>query len=354
MISYTLVKYTNHWEKMNAAFDTHLLGSAPAFLDLMDRVSRAAPMDRPVLVIGERGTGKELIAARLHFLSKRWGGPYLQLNCASLSESLLDSELFGHEAGAFTGATRAREGRFEAADDGTLFLDEIATLSDATQEKLLRVVEYGSFQRVGSNETRDVDVRIIGATNVDLPSLADSGAFRADLLDRLSFDVLTVPPLRHRRDDILELAEYFARTMAGEIGWMSFPGFTKRIQSDMLDYDWPGNIRQLKNTVERALYQWEEADGPIDAIVFDPFASPYRPKAKPSAGPAPTPQKAKAELDLSQPMDFKAHIEAMEAKILSAALSHCRYNQRQCAAHLGLSYDQLRHALKKHGLGAGG
>lgn len=339
---------------MHAAFDTHLLGSAPAFLDLMDRVSRAAPMDRPVLVIGERGTGKELIAARLHFLSKRWGGPYLQLNCASLSESLLDSELFGHEAGAFTGATRAREGRFEAADDGTLFLDEIATLSDATQEKLLRVVEYGAFQRVGSNETREVDVRIIGATNVDLPALADEGAFRADLLDRLSFDVLTVPPLRHRREDILELAEYFARSMAGEIGWSSFPGFSKRIQKDMADYDWPGNIRQLKNTVERALYQWDEGEGPVDAIVFDPFASPYRPQVQEKQKTPQPLQKAETTSDFSQPMDFKAHIEAVEAKILSAALAHCRYNQRQCATHLGLSYDQLRHALKKHGIGAGG
>ena len=168
---------------MSPSFETQLLGASPNFLDLMDKVSRAAPLDRPILIIGERGTGKELIAARLHFLSQRWGGPYLQLNCATLSESLLDSELFGHEAGAFTGATKTRDGRFEAADEGTLFLDEIATLSDATQEKLLRVVEYGSFQRVGSNETRDVDVRLIGATNVDLPTLADQGHFRADLLD---------------------------------------------------------------------------------------------------------------------------------------------------------------------------
>src|SRR5882762_135066 len=164
-----------------------LLGESPAFRDMLAHVSRIAPLDRPVLVVGERGTGKELVAARINYLSSRWDKPFVKLNCAALAESLLDSELFGHEAGAFTGATRRRLSRFELADGGTLFLDEIATASLAVQEKILRVIEYGAFERVGGNEVQQVDVRVVAATNVDLPALAASGKFRADLLDRLAF-----------------------------------------------------------------------------------------------------------------------------------------------------------------------
>ena len=169
---------------------------------MLGHVSQAATVDRPVLVVGERGTGKELVASRLAFLSPRWDRPFLKLNCAALSEQLLDSELFGHEAGAYTGAQRRRQSRFEMADGGTLFLDEIATASLSVQEKLLRVAEYGTFERVGGNETIRVDVRLIGATNADLPALARAGRFRADLLDRLSFDVINIPPLRARAPDI--------------------------------------------------------------------------------------------------------------------------------------------------------
>src|SRR6267154_4694525 len=160
-----------------------LLGDAPAFRDMLAHVSLVAPLDRPVLVVGERGTGKELIAARLTYLSPRWDKPFLTVNCAALAESLLDSELFGHEAGAFTGAVRRRLSRFEVADGGTLFLDEIANASLAVQEKLLRVIEYGTFERVGGNTMQRVDVRVLAATNVDLPARAAAGAFRADLLD---------------------------------------------------------------------------------------------------------------------------------------------------------------------------
>ncbi|MBL8707700.1 MAG: sigma 54-interacting transcriptional regulator, partial [Rhodospirillaceae bacterium] len=183
-----------------------LLGEAPAFQALLDHVSAAAPLDRPVLVIGERGTGKELIAARLHYLSRRWDRPFIKVNCAALAPDLLESELFGHEAGAFTGATRRHLGRFERAHGGTLFLDEIANASLRVQEQILRVVEYGEFERVGSGETRAVDVRLIGATNIDLPAAVADGRFRADLLDRLAFDVLTLPPLRARPEDIALLA----------------------------------------------------------------------------------------------------------------------------------------------------
>ena len=208
----------------------NMLGQSNAFLRVLEQVSQIAPLNKPVLIIGERGTGKELIAARLHYLSERWDQTYSTLNCAALSESLLESELFGYEAGAFTGASKRREGRFESADRGTLFLDELANTSGAIQEKLLRVIEYGSFERVGGSRTVTVDVRLVAATNEDLPSLADSGEFRADLLDRLAFDVITLPPLRERKEDIMLLAEHFAINMAREMKLELFSGFTAKAQ----------------------------------------------------------------------------------------------------------------------------
>lgn len=166
--------------------EVQFIGQSGAFLDAVERASRAAPMRRPVLVIGERGTGKELIAERLHRLSTRWQEPLVTMNCAALPETLIEAELFGHEAGAFTGATRSRVGRFEEADRGTLFLDELGTLSMGAQERLLRAVEYGEVTRIGSSKPVRVDVRIVAATNEDLPRMAEQGRFRADLLDRLS------------------------------------------------------------------------------------------------------------------------------------------------------------------------
>ena len=176
--------------------DAQFIGQSSAFLDALERASRAAPLNRPILVVGERGTGKELIAERLHRLSSRWGGPLVTMNCAALPETLIEAELFGHEAGSFTGATRAREGRFEEADGGTLFLDELGTLSMGAQERLLRAVEYGEVTRIGSSRPIRVDVRIVGATNENLPQMVEAEKFRADLLDRLCFEVITLPPLR--------------------------------------------------------------------------------------------------------------------------------------------------------------
>jgi len=193
---------------------TEALGQSEPFLDFQERLSRVAPVNRPVLLVGERGTGKELAASRLHFLSNRWQGPLVALNCAALSPTLIESELFGYERGAFTGAQQRRVGRFEAADEGTLFLDEIGTIPLEVQEKILRVVEYGTFERVGSPQSVEVDVRIIAATNADLGGLVERGRFKQDLLDRLSFEVLCLPPLRDRREDILLLARHFAAAMA--------------------------------------------------------------------------------------------------------------------------------------------
>jgi len=265
--------------RLKAPQDQTLIGESPAFLEIIDQCSRASKHDRPVLVIGERGTGKELIAARLHFLSPRWEKNFIQVNCAALPENLLESELFGHEAGSFTGASARRIGRFEEAHGGTLFLDEIATTSLSAQEKLLRVTEYGTFQRIGSNKTLQTDVRIIGATNIDLPSAADRGDFRHDLLDRLALDVITLPPLRYRRDDILLLAIQFGQRVAQERQWQSFPGFSDDIIDTLMHHNWPGNIRELKNVIERAVYHSEDEFTPVDALEIDPFQSPFRPQS---------------------------------------------------------------------------
>ncbi|MGI8943273.1 MAG: sigma 54-interacting transcriptional regulator, partial [Qipengyuania sp.] len=251
--------------------ENQFIGQSGAFLDAVERTSRAAPMQRPVLIIGERGTGKELIAERLHRLSSRWGEPLIIMNCAALPETLIEAELFGHEAGAFTGATRQRAGRFEEADKGTLFLDELGSLSIGAQERLLRAVEYGEVNRIGSSRPIRVDIRIVAATNEDLPAKAERGEFRADLLDRLSFEVITLPPLRVRDGDIGVLSEYFGRRMASELRWESWPGFADHVWDQLEAHDWPGNVRELRNVIERAVYRWDDWEQPIGHIVFDPF-----------------------------------------------------------------------------------
>jgi psp operon transcriptional activator len=335
--------------------ESAFIGQSLAFLDSVERASRAAALNRPVLVIGERGTGKELVAERLHRLSPRWDGPLIVMNCAALPETLIEAELFGHEAGAFTGATRARAGRFEEADGGTLFLDELGTLSAAAQERLLRAVEYGEVTRIGASRPVRVDVRIVAATNENLPALVETNRFRADLLDRLSFEVITLPPLRAREGDVPVLADHFGRRMAAELDWERWPGFSKAATDTLIGYEWPGNVRELRNVIERAVYRWEDPERPVDSIEFDPFASPWRPKgdaarsltpAHAAAQPA-APAAANDELDCD---DFKAACDAHERKLLEAALRRCRFNQRLTAKALALTYDQLRHALRRHDL----
>lgn len=333
-----------------------IIGQSGAFLDAIERASKAAALSRPVLVIGERGTGKELIAERLHRLSPRWSAPLITMNCAALAETLIEAELFGHEAGAFTGATRAREGRFEEADGGTLFLDELATLSAGAQERLLRAVEYGEVTRIGSNRPIRVDVRIVAATNEHLPSLVDKGRFRADLLDRLAFEVVTLPPLRAREDDIMVLADHFGRRMAAEIGWTAWPGFSRAALAVMNDYRWPGNVRELRNVVERAVYRWIDEAQPIDTIEFDPFTSPWQLAAERSHSPSATDANAaltetRPDAEAQAPVsNLREAVERYERSILEATLARCRHNQRHAARALSLTYDQLRHCLKKHGL----
>ena len=313
---------------------------------MLAHVSRLAPLDRPVLVVGERGTGKELIAARLAYLSPRWDRPFITLNCAALPDSLLDSELFGHEAGAFTSATRRRAGRFEAADGGTLFLDEIATATPAVQEKLLRAIEYGSFSRIGGNETIGVDVRVIAATNADLPALAAAGRFRADLLDRLAFDVIRLPPLRERGEDLRLLAEHFATRMTAVLGRPFFAGFTQAALAALDAWPWPGNVRELRNAVERSVCRLNDPAAPLAELVIDPFGTPataVSALAAPLAGPM-APRLAAPPPDTS----LVTAERALEARMLGEALAAARFNQRAAAARVGLSYDQFRRRLRGH------
>ena len=337
------------------------VGQSNAVLDAVERASRAAALNRPVLVIGERGTGKELIAERLHHLSPRWSGPLVVMNCAALPESLIEAELFGHEAGSFTGAAKTRHGRFEEADGGTLFLDELGTLSAPAQDRLLRAVEYGEITRIGASKPVSVDVRIVAATNEDLPALVEQGKFRADLLDRLSFEVITLPPLRVRQGDIPLLVEHFGRRMAVELDWPNWPGFSDGVKAQMERYPWPGNVRELRNVVERSVYRWEDAERPIDSVQFDPFNSPWAPKA--SAAPITTsaamdeaPSQSSEEVSAAaaaielRTEDFRASVDSYERALLEEALGANRFNQRATAAAIGLSYDQLRHALKRHKL----
>jgi psp operon transcriptional activator len=321
-----------------AEYKDNLLGEANSFIEVLEQVSRLAPLDKPVLVIGERGTGKELIANRLHFLSSRWQGPFISLNCAALNENLLDSELFGHEAGAFTGAQKRHPGRFERADGGTLFLDELATAPMLVQEKLLRVIEYGELERVGGSQPLQVNVRLVCATNADLPQMVSEGTFRADLLDRLAFDVVQLPPLRERQSDIMLMAEHFAIQMCRELNLPLFPGFTDHARATLLDYRWPGNIRELKNVVERSVYRHASIEEPLDNIILDPFQRPV------------SVQEHAEQSALSLPLDLRAFQQQQEKGLLQQALQQARFNQKKAAELLGLTYHQLRALLKKHQL----
>lgn len=355
----------------------NLLGQSNSFLEVLEQISQIAQLSKPVLIIGERGTGKELVAARLHYLSKRWEQSYLKLNCAALNENLLETELFGYDSGAFTGASKRHEGRFERADNGTLFLDEIANTSGLIQEKLLRVVEYGEFERVGGSRTITTDVRLVAATNEDLPTLAASGQFRADLLDRLAFDVITLPPLRKRLDDILMLAEHFAINMARELEFELFSGFTEKARRALLEYQWPGNIRELKNVVERSVYRCNNPHLPVNDLVIDPFESPFRPSQRikthdrvhishneaitePTSTNSEQISSPEAELpttiissslaNTEFPQSLKSLSQNYEIELIKSALAHCQYNQKKTAQALELTYHQLRGYLKKYNL----
>ena len=345
-MSQSITSHQKGLDSRTATVVTEALGQSEPFLEFQERLSRVAPVNRPVLLIGERGTGKELAAARLHYLSNRWQAPMVALNCSALSPALIESELFGYEKGAFTGALQRRFGRFESADRGTLFLDEIGSIPMEVQEKILRVVEYNVFERVGSSESVEVDVRIIAATNADLNDLARQKRFKADLLDRLSFEVLFLPPLRERKEDIALLAGHFAGRMALELGWDEIPAFSEEALEALDRYSWPGNIRELKNVVERAVYRSDAAL--ITDIDFHPFHPPYETSATPAAPEALSTPTATAAADALLNRPLKDAVWELKVSLLESALRKAKFNQKKAARLLGLTYHQFRGLYRRY------
>jgi psp operon transcriptional activator len=304
------------------------VGDCPAFREVIEQARVLARIARPILIQGERGTGKELLARFIHAASPRRDQPYLIVNCGAFQDELLVSHIFGHEKGAFTGATEQRLGVFERADHGTLFLDEIANLSRNAQARLHRVVEYQTFQRVGGTTPIKVDVRVIAATNADLGALIERGEFMADLYDRLRFAEIVLPPLRQRREDVTALIEHFVARLQDELPDLGAARFTEAALEALTRYEWPGNIRELKNVIER-LYVCDR-DRTIEASELP------------------------LEITTAEPMrgTFAQKVRAFEKTLLLTALKDAKGNQREAAQRLGLSYDQLRHYYRKYELGA--
>ena len=346
------------------------IGQSQAYLTILDRVSDSAVLERPVLLVGERGTGKELIAKRLHFLSPRWEKIFITVNCAAFTDERLDEELFGQ---SFLDGREDTNGKFYHADEGTIFLDNIDAVSPRLQEKLMGAVEYGRYQASGEHAEQEVDVRVISASAVDLPGAVSRGTFRADLLDRLAFEVITLPPLRARRDDILPLSDHFGRKIAAELGAERFPGFTAEASEALLARDWPGNVRELKAVIERNIAKaWladETLSNPIGGglagpLIFDPFAGPHRLQ---DAGPAPqtnmqtnietappptheAPPRPDDTSNLPPQAGFQTRVLAFERKLILEAMQVSENHQGKAAERLELTYHQFRGLMRKHGL----
>jgi transcriptional regulator with GAF, ATPase, and Fis domain len=304
---------------------------------VMTKIEKVAPVPRPVLVLGPRGTGKELVARAIHMMSPRASEPYVTINCAAVAESLLESELFGHEEGAFTGATRQKEGKFELADGGTLFLDEIGNMSLEFQAKILRVLEYQRFERVAGSESIQVNVRVIAATNADLKQAMADGKFRADLYDRLAFEVISLPPLAQRFEDVPVLAMYFLARFRQEVG-ITVREISEEALARLAQYSYPGNVRELKNVVERAVYM--ATGDTLTAADVDLALPPEAQQVASTEGFADD-----AKLPLPE------RVDAFEAWLCKDALERTRYKQKEAAALLGLTYDQFRQRYRKYALG---
>lgn len=302
------------------------IGNSEAYVKVLQQASTYAKIARPMLIRGERGTGKELLAQFIHNESGRGEAPYIVVNCAAFQEDLIIAEMFGREKGAYTGAVDAQAGKLEIADGGTLFLDEVANMNRTVQEKLLRVIEYQKFERLGGTKSITVDVRIIAATNADLEKMMKNGEFLEDLYDRLSFAELTLPPLRKRREDIPSLIAHFIDKLHREIPNLDEKNFTPSAINELKNYYWPGNIRQLKNMIER-LYFYDE-DGTIHASELP------------------------MEITSVEPIrgNFYEKVRAYEKTLLLNALKEAEGNQRNAAEMLGMTYDQFRHFYKKYKL----
>jgi len=353
-----------------SAIPAQPIGQSDSFHALLDRVSDAASLDRPVIVVGERGTGKEMIASRLHFLSPRWEAQFVKVNCAAFTDEMLDRELFGQ---SFMDGQDDTNGRFYEADGGTIFLDNIETLSPRLQEKLMRAVEYGEYEAGGEAHTQQVDVRIVTATGIDLPAAVTRGDFRGDLIDRLAFDVITIPPLRYRPEDIAPLAEHFGRKISGALGADSFPGFTAEAMVEMEARPWPGNVRELKAVVERnvaqAFLRDEALNTPLIDLNFNPFDGPYRLRDAALTQPIPpvyretdervaditsegSPNIELTQMSASENINasFSDRIMTFERRLIDEALKLSEDHQGKAAEHLGLTYHSFRGLLRKHGL----
>jgi DNA-binding NtrC family response regulator len=302
-----------------------LLGESPQIKELIDHIRRVAEVPRPVLIVGERGTGKELVARAIHFAGGSSARPIVTVNCAAFNNALLESELFGHEKGAFTGADATRRGRFEQADGGTLFLDEIGNMSLSFQEKILRVVEYGAYSRVGGTVELKSTARIIAATNRDLTESIRQGRFLADLYDRLTFETITVPPLRERLGDVQVLARYFLDQFARETSAYAGKTFSREAMLALNAYRFPGNVRELKNIVERAACR-----STSDEISSDDLGLLVQEDPIGAAGA------------------FFEKIRSYAQRLIAESLEKSKGNQAQAARNLGLPYHRFRYYRRKY------
>jgi len=306
-----------------------IVGSSPQYRELIETVHRVASIPRPILIMGDRGTGKELVARAIHTESGK-DGSIITVNCAAFTDTLLDNELFGHERGAFTGAEKVVPGKFELARGGTLFLDEIGHMSLSFQQNILRVVEYGTFTRVGGTKEFKTDARIIAATNADLGKLIEEGRFLPDLYDRISFEVIRVPPLRERPEDIDTLAHHFLDQFAAEIPAFRGKRLSPQALAALRAYEFPGNVRELKNLIERAAYR-----DTTNEITAGDIGLLHHPRTGGGQG------------------TFSDRVKAYKEHLIVDALAEAGGNQARAARSLGLTYDQFRHYYRKIRQGTG-
>jgi len=318
------------------------LGKSPAMQNVWAVASRAAKVKSTVLLTGESGVGKEVVASYVHQQSPRRDKPFICVNCAAIDENLLNSELFGHEKGAFTGATDRRIGRFEMAHSGTLFLDEITECSPATQARLLRVLQEQAFERIGGNSTIRTDARIIASSNADIPARIQEGAFREDLFHRINVVNIRVPPLRERREDIAELIQHFVGTFSGELNLAPIEFRPDAVQT-LERYEWPGNVREAKNFVERVMVlHMTDTVGREDVLGLLPTAA---------TGASPTP--AAGSTDVADEPEAEAEADSLwgaQKRMIEEALLAHNWNQSQAARALGISRHHLRYRIKKFGI----
>ncbi|HTU91354.1 MAG TPA: sigma-54 dependent transcriptional regulator [Gemmataceae bacterium] len=311
--------------------EEELVGRSPAMLHVFKTIGRVAPTHEPVLIVGESGTGKELVANAIHKNSSRAGQPFIKVNSAALSPALLESELFGHEKGAFTGAVARRIGRFEHAGGGTLFLDEIGELDIDLQAKLLRVLQTGQFERVGGEETLQVDVRVLAATNRDLPARIADGRFREDLFYRLNVVTVDLPPLRQRRDDIPLLAEHILGKLAHKYDWSNL-ALSPQALAHLSARDWPGNVRELQNVLARAAILARGRVIGVEDVQAPP--SPVNPASE----------------EVSASLLLRDILAETEQRVIRQALEQEKWNRTRAARLLGISRRQLFDKIRQYGL----